>query len=261
MLSGVPTRRRFIQTILAAFGSLILPRSLRATENCSSSWYLHARTGESWDAGDPASWSLENARQPILERARDGLLNLTPADKDRIIRLVTRRCSLNLIEILPGRAAVHHWGQQGRGDLRPFFKKHGLARKDVEVVVLDRKREIGTVQSGDPFLFGERLSQDRHREIYLNKWRRRNKREPDDWSASPLSWSGYAWDGVESNRIPWAALKSAWRRTTATPCMNCDRPTLLTNFGSPSVGLFQRKHLLVHVCFSVEGRSRIIQSM
>jgi hypothetical protein len=36
---------------------------------------------------------------------------------------------------------------------------------------------------------------------------------------------GFAWKDIEPNRIPWAALKSAWRRTSLV-CLNCDRPTL-----------------------------------
>lgn len=34
-------------------------------------------------------------------------------------------------------------------DLRPFFKSHGLARREIEVVVRDRKEGVATVQTGD----------------------------------------------------------------------------------------------------------------
>lgn len=182
-----------------------------------------------------------------MEQAQAGLLNLTATDKDRIIRLVTRRCSLNLIEIHPGRAVVHHWGQLRKGDLHQFFKTHGLARKNVEVVVINRKREANAVQSGDDFLFGERLHTEWPTAIYLSKWQRRNEVEPDDRLASPRSSSGYAWNGVESGRIPWAAMKSAWRRSAST-CLNCDEPTILTNFGQPWIGMFQRKQIVEHTC-------------
>lgn len=245
-MTAEPTRREFIQAAAIAVGALILPAGLRAAED-SQFWFRQTDTGESWLVPDPASWCLQNASQPILERAQKGLLSLTEEDKDRTIRLVTRRCSLNLIEILPGRVVVHFWGQQGQRDLRPFFKTHGLARKNVEVIAFNRKTEITTAQSGEEFLFGQRLSQDWPTTIYLSKWRRRNEQEPDDGLASPKSWSGYAWDGVQSGLIPWAALKSAWRKTTKT-CLNCDQPAILVNFGQPWTGMFNRKRIVEHVC-------------
>ncbi len=215
-------------------------------------WFLHSPTGKSWPVDDPVAWSLENACQPILERARDRLVTLDAADPQRVIRLVVRRCKLNLLELRPGRIVVHHWGQQEQADLRPFFKQHGLARHHVEVVLLDRKREVTTLQHGDDFLFGERLTPFWPWRVYWTKRQRRDVEEPDDWTAAPHTWSGFAWDGIEPNRIPWTALKSAWRRTTAPPCLNCDQPTLLTNFGSPWCGMFNRRPLFVHAC----GRCR-----
>jgi hypothetical protein len=187
-----------------------------------------------------------------MERASAGLRKLTPADGQRIIRLVTRRCRLNLIELRPRRVVVHFWGQQGQGDLRPFFKQHGLARKGVKVALLDRKREVSTPRHGDDFLFGERLLPFWPWEAYRSKWRRRDVEEADDWTAVPHTWSGFAWEGIEPNRIPWAALKSAWRRASARPCLNCDQPALLTNFGFPWCGMFNRRPLIVHAC----GRCR-----
>ncbi len=76
--------------------------------------------------------------------------------------------------------------------------------------------------------------------------------EPDDWTAAPHAWSGLTWKGIEPNRIPWAALKSAGRRTAAPPCLNCDRPTLLANFGFPWSGTFNRRPFFIHAC----GRCR-----
>ena len=72
--------------------------------------------------------------------------------------------------------------------------------------------------------------------------------EPGDWTAAPHTWSGFAWEGIEPNRIPWAALKSAWRRTTPLTCLNCDQPTLLTNFGFPWSGMLNRRLLFIHTC-------------
>jgi hypothetical protein len=161
---------------------------------------------------------------------------------------VTRRCWLNLLEVRPGRAIVHHWGQQGQGDLRPFFKQHGLAQQWVRVVLLDRKRETTTHHYGDDFLFGERLAVFWPWKMYGRKWQRRYVEEPADWTAAPHTWSGFAWEGIEPNRIPWAALKSSWRRTTAPQCMNCDQPILLTNFGFPWSGMFNRRPLFIYAC-------------
>ena len=244
-----PSRRNFLKTIASAFAAFVLPKSLFAGKPGKAYWFVHIDTGDSWSVTDPVLLSLENATQPVLSRATEGLMKLTASDRERIIRLVVRRCRLNLIELNPGRVLVQHWGQQGQTDLRPFFKAHHLARKNVEVVVLDRKNEIQRVQSGDDFLFGERLSQDWPTEIYLNKWRRRNEQESNDDTASPGSpLSGFAWTGGEDNRIPWAALKSAWRREAVPPCLNCNQPTLLTYFGNPWVGMFNRRPHIVHTC-------------
>jgi hypothetical protein len=198
------------------------------------------------------AWALDNARQPILERARERLVTLDAADPQRAIRLVARRCRLNLLELGPGRVAVHHWGRQGQGDLRPFFKHHGLATKGVKVALLDRKRETTTVQTGDDFLFGQPLPPFWPWKVYWRKWQRRAVEEPDDWTAAPHTWSGFGWEGIEPNRIPWAALKSAWRRASAPLCLNCDQPATLVNFGFPWSGMFNRRTLFVYGC----GRCR-----
>jgi len=249
-MSDQPSRRTFLKTALAAAASLFLPRFLPTRGN--SFWFLHTPTGEAWAVDDPVAWALESARQPILERARERLVTLDAADPQRVIRVVVRRCRLNLLELRPGRVVVHRWGQQGQGDLRPFFKQHGLATKGVKVALLDRKREVSTLQHGDDFLFGEPLAPFWPWKVYWRKWQRRAVEEADDWTAAPHTWSGFAWEGIEANRIPWAALKSAWRRTTAPLCLNCDQPTLLTNFGFPWSGMFNRRPLFIHVC----GRCR-----
>jgi hypothetical protein len=194
------------------------------------------------------AWSLGNAGQPILERARDRLVTLEAADPQRVIRLVTRRCRLNLLEIGPGRVFVHHWGQQGRGDLRPFFKEHGLARKGVKVALLDRKREVSTARHGDDFLFGERLTEKFLLGMYLEKWRQRAVEEQDDWQAAPCSGSNYCWEGAEQGWVPWRVLKSSWRHEDAPPCRNCDRPTLLTAFGYFVCGFYKRGPKVVRIC-------------
>ena len=98
-----PTRRMFLQTAVAAAASLLLPGGVRAGGTSGSFWFLHAPTGESWAVDDPVAWSLENAGQPVLERARERLVTLDAADPRRVIRLVVRRCRLNLIEVRPER--------------------------------------------------------------------------------------------------------------------------------------------------------------
>jgi hypothetical protein len=211
--------------------------------------FLHVPSGKSWEVADPIQWCLENAHQPILERARERLLALRPsADPQRVIRLVVRRCSVNLIELLPGRVVVHHWGPMGRADLRPFFKEHSLARQGVEVFVIDRKKELITVQPAADFLYGERLAQEFPLGLYLDKWQRRFEEEPDDGAAAPGSWSSFCWDGIEQGCIPWGALKSAWRRRSPAPCPNCDQPTILVGFGLVSIGMFSRMPRLVDIC-------------
>jgi hypothetical protein len=243
-----PTRRTFLQTAVAAAASLLLPRGVRAEKSSGSFWFLHAPTGQAWPTADPVTWALANAHQPILERASAGLLKLTSADGQRITRLVTRRCRLNLIELRPQRVVVHFWGQQGRADLRPFFKAHGLARKVVQVALLDRKREVITLQAGDHFLFGQRLPQDFPVDLYRHKWQRRGQEEPDDRTAAPSSWSSLVWEGIEPSRIPWAVLKGAWRTADSPRCMNCNSPTILTGCGRNQCGMFNWRHVLHHAC-------------
>jgi hypothetical protein len=243
-----PTRRTFLKAALATAASLFLPRFLLARENPRPFWFLHTPTGESWAVDDPVAWSLANARQPILERACERLVTLDAADPQRVIRLVTRRCRLNLLELRPGRVVVHHWGQQGLGDLRPFFKQHGLATKGVQVALIERKRETTTVQTGADFLYGERLAEDFPLAVYLGKWRRRAIEEPDDGQPAPCSVSNYCWEGVEQRRIPWRVLKSAWRHEDAPLCQNCDRPTVLTDFGYFACGFYKRGPIVVRIC-------------
>lgn len=243
----IPSRRHFLQTAAAALASLIFPRSLFATKPSRYFWFIHSDTQDSWPVADPVVWSLENARQPVLVRATDGLLKLTVDDGDRIVRLVVRRCRLNLLELYPEQVVGHYWGPH-RADLRPFFKQHGLARPQIEVVLRDRKRETVTTQTGDDFLFGDRLASDSPLDLFLSKWTSRFVQQPDDWQAAPGTWSGFAWEGVENNLIPWAALKCAWRRAAPMICLNCDQPSILVNFGLRPVGMFNRSPNFVSVC-------------
>jgi len=242
-----PSRRGFLQTTAAASTSLILPQSLYAGKPDTSFWFV-AETGDSWPVANPVLWSIENAREPLLERATEGLLKLSSDDGERIIRLVIRRCKLNLIELHAGQVVVHYWGTQGLADLRPWFKAHGLARREVEVVLKNRKKETVTTQNVDDFLYGHELDAGFPLDLYLTKWQSRFKNQPDDWTPAPRTWTGFAWEGVPDNLAPWAALKAAWRRASPMICPNCDGPTLLTNFGYRQVGMLNRSPSFVQVC-------------
>ena len=252
MLLPNPSRRQFLQATAAVTASLIVPRKLVAENSDLRFYFLRVDSCISWPVADPVKWALENRHEAILERASEGLAKLTENDGDRIIRLVVRRCHLNLLELRPEQVVVHHWGPH-RADLRPFFKQHRLARSHVEVVLNDRKKEVVTTQTGDDFLFGDSLAPDFPLDLFLGKWasrfdRQADDRQADDRQAAPGTWSGYAWEGVEDGRIPWAAMKSAWRRAAPLICLNCDTPTLLVNFGQPWSSMFSRTPRFVHVC-------------
>lgn len=240
-------RRDLLKSVAATLTAWLLPRSLFARTPDRSFHFIHADTLDSWPVADPVKWSLQNAHEPVLQRASEGLGKLTADDGDRIIRLVIRRCRLNLIEVRPGQVVVHHWSSQ-RADLRPFFKTHRLARPQIEVMLRERKREIVTTLTGEDSLFGSKIAAEFPLDLFLSKWTHRFGQRTDDWQAAPGTWSGFGWEGVEDNRIPWAALKSAWRRAAPLICLNCDTPTILTNFGNPWTGMFNRTPRFVHVC-------------
>jgi hypothetical protein len=242
-----PTRRTFLQSVVATLASFLLPRSLRSEER-PRFWFVHAETGDSWKVIDPVAWALANFQQPILARASKGLRALTPADDQRIVRLVVRRCKLNLIEIHPGQVVVQFWGQHGQADLRPWFKQRRLAGSAVRVTLIDRKREISTVQTGDAFLYGERLAEDYPVGVYMKKWRRRAIEEKDDRTPAPCCYSNYCWEGIEQRRIPRRVLKSAWRHEKAPLCKNCDKPTILTTFGHIVAGFYKLEPKVVRIC-------------
>jgi hypothetical protein len=223
--------------------------ALNRTENSMSRFfYFHTPSGKSWEVADPVQWCLDNAHWPFLERARDRLLTLTAADRERVIRLVTRRCRLTLIEIQPARVVIHHWGKGGLGDLRSFLKKEALAKQGVEIFLIDRKREVIAVQPGDGFLFGDRLPQDFPLDLYRRKWQRQGEEEPDDAQAAPASWSSFVWAGIEPGQMSWAVLKSVWRKESSPLCPNCEGSTILTGGGRVQCGMFNWRYVLRHAC-------------
>ena len=238
-------RREFLQTSATITGALLFPTSIFAKPS-SNFHFIHSDTLNHWPVADPVQWTIEHAHETTLARAAEGLSKLTTSDGERIIRLFVRRCSLNLLELHPGRVVVDHWGSN-RADLKPFFKSHGLARPEIEVVLRDRKKETVTTLTGDSFLYGVPLASGFDLELFQSKWERRFEQEADDWQAAPGTSSGLAWDGLGDGFIPWAALKSAWRSGSGA-CLNCSGPTILVNFGLRQVGMFNRCGFVKHVC-------------
>jgi hypothetical protein len=194
-------------------------------------FFLHVLTANSWPVDDPAAWLLEHARDPLLGRARDRLTTLDPGDGDRIVRLVTRRCGLALIDLASADSVVvQHWGQPAP-DLRPFIKLHGLARPQVQVALVNRKNESVTLQPGSAFLYGEPVEGRFPWHRFESKWQLRLVQEDDDWAVAPSTWNTLSWERAGGERmIPWVALKSVWRRDQAPPCPNCDVPLVALRF-------------------------------
>ncbi len=237
-------RREFLQASAAVAGALFVPHNIFA---CPTHHFIQTTTLNSWPIANPAQWCLNHKHEPILKRAFDGLCKLTKEEFDRIIRLVVRRCGLNLIQVKPNQVLVHYWSQQ-LADLRPFFKDHQLTFPNVQVTLLDRKKEATTNKTGDEFLYGQPIAKDFPLELFVTKWANRFQKESDDHQAAPKTNSGFAWDGLADGQIPWAALKSAWQRSKPTSCLNCSGETILVNFGFRQVGVFNRLPNFVSVC-------------
>ena len=259
-------RRKFLQTTASISGALVLPTSLfglgsnessQSNPSKKSFLFIHNNTLETWSVADPVQWCLENRNNPILKRASAGLANLSMNDSDRIIRLVVRRCRINLLEIQSNQITTHYWSQQ-YADLKPFFKSNGLARQDIEVVMRDRKREAVNKCPGDSFQYGYPFDIGFPLELFQSKWEKRFEREVDDWSPAPGTRSGLAWDNLDDGSIPWGAMKSAWRRSDRSNrsglgvCQNCDQPTLLTNFGKCQLNSYSYYASEIEAC----GRCR-----
>lgn len=139
-------RPAFLQTTAAVVGSLILPKSVFATST-PTFHFIHADSCMSWPVADPVLWSLEHAHEPIVARATEGLSKPTECDGDRIIRLVVRRGSPNLLDVQRNKVSVQLRGQKALTDVRPFFKAHGLARAEIEVALKGGKKQTVTIVS------------------------------------------------------------------------------------------------------------------
>jgi hypothetical protein len=206
-------------------------------------------SGNSFPVDDPVAFCREHVGHPLLDNARQRLLRCdTRTDPDRVLNVVLRRCGLKLAVVSPGRVVVHHWTQPA--DLRPFLKEHRLARPDVEVALVRRKSGLVTLQPGDHFLYGSRLAPGFPWDAYRERWERRQDHDPTDRAPAPESQSSYSWEGVEPGRIPWAALKSVWRRERAPDCPNCDVSLATWSFDERRSGwLSGTRAVIAHCCF------------
>lgn len=239
-------RREFLLATATIAGASLVPHKLFASPT-PTFHFIQTTTLTSWPVTDLAQWCLDHKHDPILERAFDGLCNLSVNDEDRIIRLVVRRCGLNLVDVHLNQVTVHHWSEQ-LADLGPFFNAHRLTSPDVKVTLVDRKKEIATNKTGDDFLYGQPIDKDFPIELFTSKWNNRFQQEHDDHLAAPITNSGLAWDGLELGQIPWGALKSAWQHSQSASCLNCSDATILVNFGYRQVGVFNRSPNFVSVC-------------
>lgn len=239
-------RREFLLATATIAGASLVPHKLFASPT-PTHHFIQTTTLNSWPIPNPAKWCLDHKHDPILERAFDGLRSLSMIDEDRIIRLVVRRCGLNLVEVNTSQVLVHHWSQQ-LADLRPFFKTNHLTSPDIRVTLIDRKKEIATHKTGDDFLYGQTIAKNFLIHQFMSKWTNRFQLEHDDHLAAPRTNSGLAWDGLELGRIPWTALKSAWQRSQSVSCLNCSGETILVNFGFRQVGVFNRSPNFTSIC-------------
>lgn len=180
---------------------------------------------------EPVSWLLDHLNHPMLKRANARLqASMDAPDPQRILRVVVRRCGLNLIEIHEQRIIVHYWGKTGLGDLRPFFKEKQLAKSNMEVVLIDRKRETMVFHSTDDFLYGDKVAEGFPWSMYQQRWQQRDTQESDDWTAAPRSYANYSWERLSARQIPWAVLKCAWQQQECPKCANCDLPLVVLSF-------------------------------
>lgn len=245
-MTPFPTSRRgFLQvaTALVATGTMSTPaRPVQASR-------LHfVGESESWPVADPCAWALANhATLPILERARERLGTLTPDDGERALKVVLRRCPLNMVEVENNAVTVHQWTKTSRVDLRWFFKSQKLARHEVSVTVRLRKKEQAVFRRGNDFLYWDDAG-NLPLDLFAAKRASRFIREPDDNDPAPGTRSGHGWEGVPGEQIPWRALKDAWRAVPEVICPNCDTPAIMTNFGHRQVSFFNCAGALVHAC-------------
>lgn len=242
-----PCRRGFMQAAAALVAAGSIPTEAAAAP--APRRYFVGPAG-AWAVEDPAAWALaRRADMPELERARERLATLAPGDDVKILRVVLRRCPLSLVEVNGATVTIQHWTRPGKVDLRPFFKANALAHPDVAVTIVYRKREITEHRAGKEFLYGSPMPPDFPADAFARKRLNCRVVEADDNAPVPFTASGFGWEGVPGDSIPWRALKSAWRNAPQTACPNCDQPALIRNFGYRQVSFFGFAGALVHACF------------
>ena len=242
-----PCRRGFMQAAaaLVAAGSIPTGGAAAPVPRC----YFVGPAG-AWAADDPAAWALaRQADLPELEHARERLATLTLDRHENILRVVLRRGPLSLVEVNGAMVTAQHWTRPGKVDLRPFFKANGLARPDVAVTIVYRKKEITENRTGKEFLYGSPIPADFPADVFARKRLNCFVVEADDNAPAPFTGSGFGWQGVPGDSIPWRALKSAWRNAPQTACPNCDGSALIRNFGYRQVSFFGFAGALVNSCF------------
>lgn len=252
-MADFPTSRRgFLQAAAFIATTGAWPSAGRAA---SPSRFQFVGDRKSWPVEDPCAWALANhASLPVLESARERLGTLTPADGERTLKVVLRRCPLNLMEVDGNAVTIHQWTATSRVDLRWFFKAHGLARRDVSVTVRLRKKEQSVLRQGDSYLYWDAVDDGLPLDRFATKRANRFIREPDDNDPAPGTRSGYGWEGVPGDMIPWRTLKNAWRESADVLCPNCDTPAIMTNFGYRQISFFNRAGAVVHACAKCRRR-------
>lgn len=94
----------------------------------------------------------------------------------RIIRLVVCHHELNLVEVQPVQFTFHHWFQQF-AILRLFVEFQQLVSSDVQVTLIERKKEIAMHETGHDFLYGQLIAKDCPVELFMGKWDNRFQQE------------------------------------------------------------------------------------
>lgn len=259
------TRRAVIQHLAATpmlVGGTIggeLRGSEVADQRLPAAWLCDEATGRFWPVADVSAWIDRNAGDPVLRRARAGLVKAT--DPERRLRLVLRRCGLMYVEIMPKKGSteeaardtvrIHHW-RQDRGDLRPFFTSLGLARPGTAVQLVNRKRDTISWTRGDEFLYGHPFAGEPALAALVERWEQRHTPSAPvspDWTAATTHEWLPRWPQLAgSPGIPWAALEAAWRIVPSLLCPNCSTPAILTGFGAKRVSLLGFDPRQEHVC-------------
>lgn len=209
-------------------------------------YFIHNTTLEAWSVTDPVQWCLDHKTDPRLERAMEGLSARDADERDRIVRLVLRRCGLILVEVELPQVHVQHWGELD-GDLRPFFKKQQLTGDDIRVKIRNRKKEFPIEKSGQDFLYGNPLAPDFPFELVHQRWLQRSVIEIDDDTLAPLSQREVHAPNV--GPITWGTLKSIWQKNAPDACPNCDQSTsIVVSYRMRPCGFYKFSPDVIRIC-------------